>query len=158
MSSPLCVHSSITIHTFLVRQLGGKFITPPGASFPHALKGGQLDKGQSSKTNQVQDTPVLNAISTPLWNLKNIRKYLLSKCSCPMPTQTKANLFESLCGSALKWNHGLYLDILRPILAKLQDGASTIPATNSCPSKSSYQLLPNVSALVQQGHLSPCAT
>ena len=86
------------------------------------------------------------------------RKYHIDKYTCNKPTQKSVNFFQKLGvrGSALKWDHGLSLEIPPPILAKLQDGASTISAANSCPAENSYQLLPDVSMLVQRGCVSPC--
>ena len=58
--------------------------------------------------------------------------------------------------STLNWDLGPALEIPPPILAKFQDGASAISATNCHPSENSYELLPDVSTLVQRCHLSPC--
>ena len=77
---------------------------------------------------------------------------------CPNRLKTRPLFFQKsgVRGFTLKWDHKLSLEIPPTILVKLQDGASATFAIICYPSKNSYELLPDVSALVHRGHLSPC--
>ena len=66
----------------------------------------------------------------------------------PLPSKKRPIIFRKsgVHGSTFKWDLGLSLEIPPPILAKLQDGASAISATNCHPSERSYQICLNISA------------